>query len=235
MPAPVPPSAPLSWQKLRAARDATAARWPSPFRLPLVHRPTDVVVPNLRGTERVLDVGAGDGTRRERLRARFPGVSYVSVDPDPEAHADHRAVGDVAGTFDVALLLEVLEHLPAEDGIAVLAAMRGKLRPGGLVFVSVPATHTPGRFLRDCTHVTPWAHDELGAALLLAGFELVALHRTYPGTFVGRALRRFVLGPIGHAFGIDYAYSIVATGRAGADEVRTGTTPGSGTRTPPTG
>jgi SAM-dependent methyltransferase len=202
----------LSWQKLLAARRSAEARWPSPFRLPLVHRPTDVLHAGLRGTERVLDVGAGDATRRERIAARFPGVTYVSVDPDPEARADHRTVGEAPGTFDAALLLEVLEHMRPEDAVAVLGAVRGKLRPGGLVFVSVPCIHTPGRYLRDCTHVTPWAHDELGGALVLAGFELLALHRTYPGTFLGRAVRRVVLGPVGHLFGLDYAHSVVATG-----------------------
>ena len=214
----------LSWQKLLAARRRTAERWPSPFRLPLVHRPTDVLYAGLRGAERVLDVGAGDGTRRERIRARFPGVVYVSVDPDPEARADHRAVDEATGTFDAAIVFEVLEHLRPEVGIAVLEAIRDRLRPGGRVCVSVPCTHTPGRFLRDCTHVTPWAHDELGAALALAGFELESLHRTYPGPFVRRALRRFVLGPVGHAFGIDYAHSVVATATVPV-------TPGAGTRT----
>jgi SAM-dependent methyltransferase len=205
---------PLSWQRLVEARKETARRWPSPFRLPLVHRPTDVLYAGLSGTERILDVGAGDATRRERIAARFPGVAYVSVDPDPEAGADHRTVGEAEGTFDVALLFEVLEHVRPEVGVALLEAVRDRLRPGGRVHVSVPATHTPGRYLRDCTHVTPWAHDEIGAALLLAGFELEALHRTYPGTFLGRALRRFVLGPVGHLFGVDYAHSVVATGRA---------------------
>jgi SAM-dependent methyltransferase len=203
----------LSWQKLLAARKQAAARWPSPFRLPLVHRPTDVLYARLHGTERVLDVGAGDATRRERIARRCPGVAYVSVDPDPEAHADHRAIAEVRGEFDVAVVFEVLEHLRPEVGVALLAAVRERLRPGGAVVVSVPATHTPGRFLRDCTHVTPWAHDELGAALVLAGFDLEALHRTYPGTLIRRALRRFVLGPVGHAFGVDYAHSVVATGR----------------------
>jgi len=195
-----------------AARRRAAERWPSPFRLPLVHRPADVLYAGLAGSERVLDVGAGDGTRRERLRARFPGVTYVSVDPDPEAGADHPAVSGAPGTFDVAILFEVLEHLRPEDGIALLELVRTKLRPGGRVHVSVPATHTPGRYLRDCTHVTPWAHDELGAALLLAGFELTALHRSFPGTAVSRALRRFVLGPLGHVWGVDYAHSVVASG-----------------------
>lgn len=205
--------APLSWQRLRAARRVAEERWPSPFRLPLVHRPTDVLYAGLTGGERLLDVGAGDATRRERVRAKFPGVTYVSVDPDPEARADHAQVGDAPGEFDVAILFEVVEHVRPEAAVELLASVRTKLRAGGTVHVSVPSTHTPGRFQRDCTHVTPWAHDELGAALVLAGFELVALHRTFPGAAIPRAFRRFVLGPVGHVWGLDYAHSVVATGR----------------------
>jgi len=204
--------APLSWQKLRAARDAAAARWPSPFALPLVKRPSDVLYAALSGDERVLDVGSGDATRRERIAARFPRVAYVSVDPDTEARADFVGVGDVPGEFHAATLFETLEHLRPEDGVALLASIRARLVRGGRVFVSVPSIHTPGRFQRDCTHVTPWAHDELGGALTLAGFEVTALHRTYPGAAVPRLVRRALLGPVGHAFGLDYAYSVVATG-----------------------
>ena len=203
---------PLSWQRLKAAREHTARSWPSPFRLPLVKRPSDVLYEALGGEERVLDVGSGDATRRERIAQRFPNVAYVSVDPDPEAHADHARLADVTGEFDAAILFETLEHLTPEDGIALLASVRARLRTKGRVYVSVPSTHTPGRFQRDCTHVTPWAHDELGAALVLAGFEPVAMHRTYPGPALRRLVRRAILGPIGHAFGIDYAYSVVATG-----------------------
>lgn len=208
-----PDPAPLSWQALAAARGAATARWPSPFRLPLVHRPTDVLHAMLRGAERVLDVGAGDRSRRDRLAARFPDLSYVSVDPDPAAGADHRRVADVAGQFDVATLFEVVEHLRPEPAIALLAAVGERVVEGGALVVSVPCTHTPGRWLRDCTHVTPWAHDELAAALTLAGLTTESLWRTYPGTFVGRTVRRFVLGPVGQAFGVDYAHSYVAVAR----------------------
>jgi SAM-dependent methyltransferase len=200
----------LSWQALAAARDRAAARWPSPFRLPLLRRPSDALYGRLRGEERILDVGSGDRTRRDRIAARHPGVDYVAVDPDPGAGADHRRIEEAEGTFDAVTLFEVLEHLRPVEAVSLLRGAREKLRPGGFVVVSVPCTHTPGRFQRDCTHLTPWAHDELGAALLLAGLEPVAIHRTYPGTFAARALRRFLLGPLGHLLGVDYAHSYVA-------------------------
>ncbi len=200
----------LSWQELRAARDGVARRFPSPFRLPLVHRPTDVLYALLPGARRMLDVGAGDATRRERVRSRFPALEYVSVDPDPRAGADHTSLADVAGPFDVAALLEVVEHVPPATALELVRGVGALLRPGGSVVVSVPCTHTPGRFERDCTHVTPWAHDELGALLEMAGLRVTRIVRTYPGTFVRRLVRRAVLGPIGHAFGLDYAYSVTA-------------------------
>jgi hypothetical protein len=209
--------APLSWQKLVAARSLAAEKWPSPFSLPLVKRPSDVLYASLRGGERVLDVGAGDSTRRGRIAERFPDVTYVSVDPDAEAGADFARVEDAPGMFDVVLLFETLEHLAPEDGIELLALSRTKLWKKGRVFVSVPSIHTPGRFQRDCTHVTPWAHDELCAALTLAGFTPTAMHRTYPGPWLRRVVRRGLLGPIGHLFGVDYAYSVVASAEAPGD------------------
>jgi SAM-dependent methyltransferase len=203
---------PLSWQALVDARRRAAERWPSAFALPLLHRPTDALYGLLSGRERVLDVGSGDAERRRRIAARFPEVAYVAVDPDPQSGADHARVEDAAGPFDVGVLFEVVEHVRPEEAVALLAAVHGKLRPGGAVVVSVPAIHTPGRQFRDCTHVTAWSHDDLGAALLLAGFELVSMHRTYPGTLVGRTLRRAVLGPIGRVWGLDFAHSVVVVG-----------------------
>lgn len=204
---------PLSWQALVAARRRAGERWPSPFGLPLVHRPTDVLYGLLAGRERILDVGAGDGERRRRIAAKRPDVTYVAVDTDPESGADHARIEDAPAEFDVAVFFEVLEHVRPEEAVAMLRAAHGKLRTGGAVVVSVPAIHTPGRQFRDCTHVTPWSHDDLGAALILAGFELVSMHRSYPGTFLGRLLRRAVLGPIGRVFGLDYAHSVVVTAR----------------------
>lgn len=202
----------ISWQALRDARRLAAERWPSPFDPPLVKRPSDLLYPLLAAGCRVLDVGSGDATRRERVAARAPGATYVSVDTDPASGADHPRVEDAGGGFDVAVLFEVMEHLPPAEAIALLRSAHAALREGGRVVVSVPCTHTPGRYLRDCTHVTPWAHDELGAALILAGFRLDAVHRTYAAAALPRLLRRALLGPVGHLFGLDYAQSVVATG-----------------------
>jgi SAM-dependent methyltransferase len=97
---------------------------------------------------RVLDVGAGEGDRA-RILAR-DGHRVTAVEPDPVQAARARSLlagrADVVATsvedlppgdgYDAALLSHVLEHLADPD--AGLRAVRGRLRPGGLVVVMVP-------------------------------------------------------------------------------------------------
>ena len=95
------------------------------------------------------------------------------------------------------------------------------MAPEGALVVSTPNVFCPGRFLRDATHVTPYAWDELGGALLLAGFEVEGLYRVVPGSFsrrIGKSLiaraihdlsdRRTLIAPLGRGLGIDHAPSI---------------------------
>lgn len=102
-----------------------------------------------------MDAGCGDG----RLAAALPQYRWCGVEPDPtlreEAHARGvRVLPGCAeelpfpdGAFDAACLFDVLEHV--EDDRAALAEARRVLKPGGLLFVSVPL------------HPELWsAHDE---------------------------------------------------------------------------
>lgn len=93
---------------------------------------------------RILDAGAGEG----RYRSAFPHLLYVGID---------LAIGDVAWdysgldvigdlvclpfedkAFDLALCLEVLEHLP--EPLVTLREIQRVLRPGGRLYFSVPMT-----------------------------------------------------------------------------------------------
>jgi 2-polyprenyl-3-methyl-5-hydroxy-6-metoxy-1,4-benzoquinol methylase len=194
-------------------RQQVNARYPSVFRLPRVRRAIRLARPRLRPGVRILDVGAGERRRGAGLAASIPEAVAVSVDPDPAGGQDHARVEDVEGRFDLALALEVIEHLTLDEGVDLLGAIRERLVGDGILVVSTPNVFCPGRYLRDAAHVTPYAWDELGGALLLAGYEVTGLYRVWPGTWARRLGRRIV-APFGRALGIDLAPSIAALGKA---------------------
>ena len=127
----------------------------------------------------ILDIGAGDGYVAERILELAPGARIVCYDPNySDAHL--RALGgklppeqlqftrtEPAGSFDLILCLDVLEHVP--DDHAVLRRLVEHHLSTGSLLVSVPAwpslytrhdlglghyrRYTPGglrRLLQDC-------------------------------------------------------------------------------------
>ncbi len=130
-------------------------------------------------TPAVLDVGSGDGEFARRLRAR--GYNVSCVEPSA-AHARSLAadgfdvVADlseipVGAGFDAAIMINVLEHI--EHDIDILRAICDRLRPGGRVFVWVPAfevlysdhDHLLGHYRR-------YRRQGLERAVSLAGFHV---------------------------------------------------------------
>ncbi|OUS92329.1 trans-aconitate 2-methyltransferase [Rhodococcus sp. NCIMB 12038] len=107
---------------------------------------------DLAGTERVLDVGCGDGFVTLRIAERLPGGSVVGVDASPRmiAKAVSRAVPDGAraefriadardlpfdGEFDVAVSFNALHWVP--DLQVALAAIARSVVDGGRVIVQM--------------------------------------------------------------------------------------------------
>jgi SAM-dependent methyltransferase len=104
--------------------------------------------PLVRGA--VLEVGCGVGTFTRRMLTA-PGLNALtSIDvleaavrqcratiQDPRLDLRHADVRDITGAFDAVVCMNVLEHI--EDDRAALAHMLGLLRPGGTLFLLVPA------------------------------------------------------------------------------------------------
>lgn len=78
------------------------------------------------GSERVLEIGIGNGIVRDALRAL--GVAVTTVDIDPQLRPD--IVGSVTAlpcqenSFDLVIAAEVLEHIPYEELAGALSEIR---------------------------------------------------------------------------------------------------------------
>ncbi len=200
-----------SWDRMMARRKDVRRRFPDPLRLPLTRRPEALIASRLPGSVRLLDVGAGDGSLEGKLRAEGAEVDYTGV--DPLGTATVRALDEARGPFGAACLLEVIEHLEPDEGADLLRAVREKLAPGSPVFLSTPNVFKPGQFERDATHKTPYAWEELGALVLVAGFELEGLFRVYNAPWVSRLAHLVVFRWLHRFLQIDCARSVMAVGR----------------------
>ena len=124
-------------------------------------------------------------------------------------------LGETDGAFDAAFLLEVVEHLDPDGAVDLLREVRNRLTEGGLLFLSTPNIFKPGQFLKDVTHKTPYAWDELGALCIASGFELVSLHRVYNAPVLSRWFHLILLWPLHRFLEVDVARSVMAVGRKG--------------------
>lgn len=176
---------------------------------------------------RLLDIGCASGLFAAAARAR--GWQACGADASgwmvERARERHPGVRFEAGTleslafppesFDVLTLFDVLEHVDAPQ--AALGRLRGWLRPGGLLFLSVPNAESwiarlMGRrwvlLLRE--HLWYFSPRTLAKLLERAGYELVGTHTKsvtfslsnvatrlgqYPGV-VGSASRRLDGNPL---------------------------------------
>jgi SAM-dependent methyltransferase len=94
---------------------------------------------DLPGSCRVLDAGCGEGVLVEEYGER---LAIEGVDPNYSSNrvraASVTSLPYADASFDRALCLDVLEHLPFADQSRALAELQRVLRPGGELLVSVP-------------------------------------------------------------------------------------------------
>lgn len=140
---------------------------------------------------RVLDVGCGMGFALEALRAR--GFDQLAgIEPDQaQAEAARRRGFDVAtvddsiswlrarpASCDLVLLLDVLEHVPRDSQLELVAAIYGTLTPGGGLICSVPnanAALAARQRHMDWTHHASFTEHSLDFVLYHGGFRQIEI------------------------------------------------------------
>jgi len=197
------------WSELYRSRRGVAARFRSVWSLPVRKRARDLLLEQLPPNARVLEVGAGDRRLGKRLADERPDCAYRSMDIDPAGGHDYACLDEISETFDCVFAFELIEHLTLEDAWTMLVRLRELCRPGATLILATPNTHRPQAFLRDATHKTPFAWDELGGLASLAGFDVLAIARVYNAPFQRQLVHRFLFHWVHRITGIDYARTIV--------------------------
>ncbi|MEQ1758494.1 MAG: class I SAM-dependent methyltransferase [Vicinamibacterales bacterium] len=127
----------------------------------------------------VLDFGCGLGGMLDGLAAL--GWQTYGIEPAMKgAFARHRELADIpaSGSFDLAILHHVLEHIT--DPLTLLKQMAGAVREGGVLLIKVPnlddvARHGDLKYcIRSGVHVLAYTSDCLSWLLAESGFQVVS-------------------------------------------------------------
>ena len=198
-----------SWSEQYKFRRAVAARFGGIFALPLARSVRDVLFDVVRDENDVLEVGAGDRRMSALVAKKRRGVSYRSMDIDPQGAHDYRALEDIDRAFDCIFAFEVVEHLALDELSDWLARLRDLLKPAGHLVLSTPNTFYPPAWLRDASHRTPLCYDELGGLLEANGLRVTRIVRIYNDPLWRMVARRWLFGWLFRLIGIDFARQIV--------------------------
>jgi 2-polyprenyl-3-methyl-5-hydroxy-6-metoxy-1,4-benzoquinol methylase len=149
--------------------------------------------------KRAIDIGSGPGFFVKMLKDGDWKVSAIDTDQQNIEKASEYAFevhqgdaisvlsGLAEGQFDLALALELIEHMPRDMGENMLKSIFRILKPGGRLLISTPNRHSPeglaGAFWKekirgkkwdawDVTHVHIYSSGEILKLLKQIGFSV---------------------------------------------------------------
>lgn len=171
----------FSYSKMLCARKDCFRRFGHVFSLPILFgSPLGALASHVSLAEgQVLDFGAGPQSLRGFINSRFPLFEYRSLDADSKYVCDWERIEDIPAeiTFSLICADQVLEHMPLEDSLQIVAALSEKLAPGGLFYASVPNTSHPNRFRGDIDHCTYVNYTDLYYICSSAGLDIAGIFR----------------------------------------------------------
>lgn len=198
-----------SWSELYRLRQLVKQRYPTIWSVPLVKKEMDRLTALVADGMRVLEVGAGDRRFGKRLLSLRRDLDYRSFDIDRTTKQNYYRLEDIDGKFDCIFAFELIEHLSPEKGLALLRHLHGLLRPGGQLLLGTPNLYHPHRYWGDITHKTPYKFEELGALLMMAGFDLPRVFRLYHDALLRRWFRINIGVWLHRYLDIDFAGTIL--------------------------
>lgn len=200
------------WSSLFSYRDKIHKRYPEVWDIPLIKKRSHLLRGTLRDGMTLLDIGAGMKGMKKEIENIGIKLTYKSMDVDRSNQHDYYDIGSISETFDVIIMFEVIEHMSLQEGLDLMKRLFSIMNEKGIIVLSTPNIFNPSRFMRDATHQTFYAYDELCGLLNIANFNIKELYRSYNDAFHRYFLKVYMLGWLFRLLGIDYAYSIFVVG-----------------------
>lgn len=155
--------------------------WNDPWELCDIER---IYSKAVREARTVLDVGCGDGSRAGRLtggRVHPPDIHTVDRDESvPAMFRDLKLADEVGVNYEAILCLDVIEHVPLDEGLRMIERMADMLATGGvLVLETGNASYIPEPKSWDMTHVHSYNLQDLWAHLTYLGLHVAGYKIAY--------------------------------------------------------
>jgi SAM-dependent methyltransferase len=178
------------------------------------------ITASLPGDCKVLEIGCGNGNVLRHLQQACAGRLVVGMDAFEEGlrlarrrNCPRLVRGDATqhpfrSQFDLVGLFDVLEHVPEDERL--LQQIRGILRPGGVLLITVPARMSLWSYFDEASgHCRRYELDELRRKLDEAGYQVEYLTpymaMLLPLMWLGRRLATLTRGLRGKASPTDMA------------------------------
>ena len=158
----------------------------------------------------ILDFGCGVAKNHKKIYGIEDG-RYLTLDNDPDGTFDFQSIKDIPKSkkFDIVILSEVIEHIPFNECMQLVADLSSVITSGGRIFVTVPNIHHPVRYWGDIDHVTPWSFEDLYGLFRNIGFEVAVLGRFNKHRYPINPVRRFIVQTVCNVFRVDWCDSII--------------------------
>jgi 2-polyprenyl-3-methyl-5-hydroxy-6-metoxy-1,4-benzoquinol methylase len=141
---------------------------------------------------KLLDIGVGRGEMLTCFK-KWGYKNYLGIDISPDVINFCKELGlnvllvedttkfleSNPETYDIITMLDVLEHIPREEVIPLLKAIKISLKRNGKVIIQVPNMWAPDsnlHYFNDFTHVTGFSENSLRQVLEAAGFNKFEFH-----------------------------------------------------------
>jgi len=134
----------------------------------------------LRETDRVLEVGCGEGFGCNFFSRHVAEVVGMDIDDNVVRDCSSRytrdnlrfEIGDIIApdtppqpSYDAVVSFEMIEHVSQEDGLAMIDNCHAHLKPGGMLVLSTPRAREDRSVSRQHHHVFEYDYDTLVGAL----------------------------------------------------------------------